>query len=52
MFGIVLFLFVVFTSRIEGFDELGAVDTFSTETLERRLAQKGMIDFEVTYRVW
>ena len=32
--------------RIEGFDELGGVDTFSTETLEKRLGKKGMIEYD------
>lgn len=32
--------------RIEGFDELGGRDDFTTETLERRLAKNGVIDFE------
>eukprot|EP00808_Paulinella_micropora_P022978 g15073.t1 len=30
--------------RVEGFDELGGTDTFSTEELARRLAKKNMID--------
>jgi hypothetical protein len=32
--------------RIEGFDELGGVDNFTTDTLEKRLAAKGMIDYD------
>jgi len=32
--------------RLEGFDELGGRDDFSTETLERRLAKEGIIDYE------
>ncbi len=32
--------------RIEGFDELGGVDTFPTVTLERRLAKNGAIEFD------
>lgn len=32
--------------RIEGFDELGGRDDFTTETLERRLAKQQIIDFE------
>lgn len=32
--------------RIEGFDELGGTDKFTTETLERRLAKKGCIEFD------
>lgn len=32
--------------RIEGFDELGGTDQFTTEELEARLALHGMIDYE------
>lgn len=32
--------------RIEGFDELGGRDDFTTEQLERRLAKHAVIDFE------
>jgi hypothetical protein len=32
--------------RIEGFDELGGVDTFTTETLEKRLAKNGLIEYD------
>jgi len=32
--------------RIEGFDELGGRDDFTTDTLEVRLAKNGLIDLE------
>ena len=32
--------------RIEGFDELGGTDTFTTETLEKRLAKNGAIEYD------
>lgn len=32
--------------RLEGFDELGGTDTFTTDDLEARLAMQGSIDYE------
>jgi len=32
--------------RIEGFDELGGIDTFATEILEKRLSKNGIIDYD------